>query len=104
MGCFPSGWFPSKNVGMFHSQENMGQAAVGRGIKSGAARNGRQLANRVSPYKEQLELLRDVRDLQSDGSLIRQAFHCRKVGRPVGIPSHDKLRVWARVQVRECYS
>ena len=89
-----------KNVGTFHSQEHMGRAAVERGIKSGAARNGRQLAKRVSPYKEQPELFRGVRDLRSDGSLMCQAFQAGKAGDWAEFPNNDKLSFWASVQVR----
>ena len=88
-----------------HSQEDMGRAAVERGIiTSGAARNGRQLAKRVSPYKEQPEPFRGVRDLRSDGSLMCQAFKAGKAGDWAEFPNNDKLSFWASVQVREFYS
>ena len=51
-----------------------------------------------SPYKVDFELLRKVKDLRFDGSLMRKAGDWEEFFR------NEKLSVWASVKVRECFN
>ena len=43
-------------------------------------------------------------DLRLEGSLMRQSCKAGKGSDRTDFLKHDKLRVWAGVKVRECYS
>ena len=71
---------PAINVGAIHGRENMGEVDVGRSSKRRAAEETKGSWQNESPHKEELELLREVRDLRFDDSSMRQALKAGKIG------------------------
>ena len=65
-------WIPPKNVEAFHYREEVGKASNGRSNDSSWQNE--------SPYKEELELLREGSDQPLGGSLMCQAFKAEKEG------------------------
>ena len=57
-----------------------------------------------SPYKEELEFFRNIKDLRFDGSSMRKSYRAGKDGDWEVFLRHEKFSAWASVKVRECYN
>ena len=72
-GRFGVGWIPPTNVGAIHDQKGWAKLLLEEATKAVQLETSSSWQHE-SPFREELELLREGSDLRLEGSLVRPAF------------------------------